>query len=235
MNPPMADTPQADSDEGAQSGLRSRKKARRREVILDQARALFAEKGVDATTMAEIAEAADVSTPTVFNYFGHKDGILIAMITEGAATARDHSKMLAPRTDDDFLTTLMALFMDLSVETMAIANKRIWRYANAAMIRHPDNEFAKPFEEVDAALLETVEKILSQYALTLHDGSRADPGPVAHLFLDVWQATFQDFIRANEMTLEAHRDQLHARFAPLCAMLFAPDFVAAPTLAAKDA
>jgi AcrR family transcriptional regulator len=231
MNRLMADRPQGESDTRAPTGLRSRKKARRREEILDHARSLFAEKGVDATTMAEIAEAAGVSTPTVFNYFGHKDGILIALITEGAEKARENSKMLAPRTDVDFLTTLMALFMDISVETMAIASKRIWRYANAAVIRHPETEFARSFEAVDAALLEIIGRILSQYALTLHDRSSADPGHVAHLFLDVWQATFQDFIRSDEMTIEAHEDQLHTRFAPLCRMIFAPDFVQAPKLA----
>ena len=65
-------------------GLRDRKKARRREDILNAASALFAAKGIDATTMAEIADAVDVSPPTIFNYFGNKDGILIALITEGA-------------------------------------------------------------------------------------------------------------------------------------------------------
>ncbi len=214
------------------SGLRSRKKARRHEDILDQARTLFAQKGVDAVTMAEIAEAAGVSTPTVFNYFGNKDGILIAMISDGAQKARESSKVLAPRTDVDFLATLMSLFMDISVETMVIASKRIWRYANAARMRHLGTEFTRSFDEVDAELLTVITGILSQYQLTLHDRSRGDPQHIAHLFFDVWLMEFQTFIRCEEMTQEAHEAQLRERFAPLCRMLFAPDFLASPTLAA---
>ncbi len=225
-----ADASRAEPPEKTATGLRSRKKARRREEILDQAKSLFAVKGVDAVTMTEIAEAAEVSTPTVFNYFGNKDGILVALITEGAQNARDNSKMLEPRTDVDFFSTLMALFMDISVETMAIASKRIWRYANAAAIRQPTTDFSRSFQEVDAALLDLLEHVLSQYDLTLQDGTRGDARHIAHLFFDVWIMTFQAFVGSDDMTLENHREHLSARFKPLCRMIFAPDFLAAPTL-----
>jgi AcrR family transcriptional regulator len=229
---PAAGSARPDGGNGALGGLRSRQKARRHDEILEQARALFAEKGVDTTTMAEIAEAAGVSTPTVFNYFGNKDSILIALITESAQKARDNNKVLEPRTDVDFLTTLMTVFMDISIETMKIADKRIWRYANAATIRHPGTDFAQSFEEVDSERLAIICQILSQYDLTLHDRSSADPRQIAHLFFDVWLMTFQNFIRSEEMALSAHEAQLRARFAPLCQMLFAPDFLAAPRLVA---
>ena len=75
-------------------GLRDRKKARRRAQIMAAAQGLFASRGIDATTMADIAAAAGISAPTVFNYFGSKDGILIAMITEGTMRAREHDHNL---------------------------------------------------------------------------------------------------------------------------------------------
>ncbi|WP_370206341.1 TetR/AcrR family transcriptional regulator, partial [Pararhodobacter marinus] len=68
----------------AAESLRDRKKARRRDALIAAATTLFGNKGVDATTMADIAEACDVSVPTVFNYFGSKDGLLMAIIDEGA-------------------------------------------------------------------------------------------------------------------------------------------------------
>lgn len=58
--------------------LRERKKRVTREAIVTTARRLFAERGFDAVTVAEIAVAADVSEKTVFNHFATKDELVFA-------------------------------------------------------------------------------------------------------------------------------------------------------------
>jgi AcrR family transcriptional regulator len=60
----------------ASEGLRERKKRERRKAISDIAMGLFAERGYDAVTVAEIARAADVSEQTVFNYFPAKEDLV---------------------------------------------------------------------------------------------------------------------------------------------------------------
>ncbi|THA60395.1 TetR family transcriptional regulator [Streptomyces sp. A0958] len=63
-------------------GLRERKKIETRRRLLAQATKLFADRGFDQVSVAEIAEAADVSKMTVFNYFDSKEDLVFAPMEE---------------------------------------------------------------------------------------------------------------------------------------------------------
>jgi AcrR family transcriptional regulator len=58
-------------------GLRERKKQQTREKIARVALELFAERGYDETTLADIAEAAEIAPRTIFAYYECKDDILL--------------------------------------------------------------------------------------------------------------------------------------------------------------
>jgi AcrR family transcriptional regulator len=57
-------------------GLREDKKAATRSQLLKEARALFAERGFDATRVRDIVERVGVSEATFFNYFPTKEALL---------------------------------------------------------------------------------------------------------------------------------------------------------------
>jgi AcrR family transcriptional regulator len=58
-------------------GLRERKKQQTRDRIAREALQLFAERGYDETTLADIADAADVAPRTIFAYFDSKEDIVL--------------------------------------------------------------------------------------------------------------------------------------------------------------
>ncbi|WP_308163433.1 TetR family transcriptional regulator [Nocardia alni] len=58
------------------SALRDRKRERTRRALLEAAVEMFESRGYEATTVAEIAAAAEVGTRTFFNYFESKEELL---------------------------------------------------------------------------------------------------------------------------------------------------------------
>ena len=68
-------------DDHPPSSRRERRVAARRTLILEAAARLFAEKGFHRTTTRDIAEGADVSEGTLYNYFENKDEMLMGIMT----------------------------------------------------------------------------------------------------------------------------------------------------------
>lgn len=59
------------------AGLRERKKQRTRRLIADTAARLFAERGYEHVAVRDVARAAEVSEPTVYNYFPTKERLVL--------------------------------------------------------------------------------------------------------------------------------------------------------------
>lgn len=79
----------------------------RREQLLDIGRALFAQKGFDATSVEEIAQRAGVSKPVVYEHFGGKEGLYAVVVDRemsalldavtGALSSSGHPRALLER------------------------------------------------------------------------------------------------------------------------------------------
>ena len=77
--------------------------AERRSQLIEVSRAIFAEKGVEGATVEEIAAAAKVSKPVIYEHFGGKEGLyavvvdremaaLLTLITSSLTTGRPRAR-----------------------------------------------------------------------------------------------------------------------------------------------
>ena len=90
-------------------GLRERKKERTALAIEDAALELFAKQGFHATTIAAIAEAADISPRTFFSYYPSKESVLFGDFDETFQSLSEH---LDARGDQSLLDALRAWIAD---------------------------------------------------------------------------------------------------------------------------
>ncbi|MDH6218248.1 TetR/AcrR family transcriptional regulator [Streptomyces pseudovenezuelae] len=75
-------------------GLREIKMERTRQLIADTAIALFSEQGFDATTIEQIAAAAEVGPRTVYRYYPTKEALVVRFTEDTLHTALDELRGL---------------------------------------------------------------------------------------------------------------------------------------------
>jgi AcrR family transcriptional regulator len=77
-------------------GHRERKKEQTRRAIEDAALRLFAERGFSATTISDIAAAADIAPRTFFAYFPSKEDVVFAHFDDYTASLQQRLDERAP-------------------------------------------------------------------------------------------------------------------------------------------
>jgi AcrR family transcriptional regulator len=153
----------------AAPSLRDRTRERRRAAIARAAVTLFADGGYDATTVADIAEAAEVSPRTVSLYFPAKLELALVYTTDAAHRFAD---VISSRTDESF-ADLCALWVqeEFRSHDQELALHRAMLAANPALRGAQTREVTEAKGVVGAALAAELDRPLSDPMVAVVGGA----------------------------------------------------------------
>jgi AcrR family transcriptional regulator len=98
----------------ASAGLRERKKARTHTEIREHALRLFLQRGYEATTVKQIADAAEVSVSTLFRYFPTKAQLVVNYDLEALVRQAVEAQRPDDTVFDAIESALLASFEEIS-------------------------------------------------------------------------------------------------------------------------
>lgn len=165
---------------GPQPGVRAQHKARTRAAIRAAALDLIARQGYQATTVAQIAEAAGVSHTTLFRYFESKEQVLVGEDLQDER--REMLEQLPPGLDRfDLLRRIVTNLFDLADADPWASDPRRIELVRSEPVLHAAYQF-----EVDRAIGEMTAFIAdytgtSMDALALRVFVAATAGVMVHL------------------------------------------------------
>jgi AcrR family transcriptional regulator len=145
------------------TGLRDRKKQELRHRMIQAAGRLFADQGLDDTTMEDIAKAADVSVGTVYNYFGSKNVLLLAGVEEDTdeMIARGAAVLATPGPDP---VGAVRRLLDVYIEVLGSWDLRLLRQIlGIAFQRIGGEELTKELFAMDQRLIEQMMTLLTHF------------------------------------------------------------------------
>jgi AcrR family transcriptional regulator len=193
---------------GERLSLRERKKRMTRCAILETARTMFAERGYDNVTVAEIADAVNVSSKTVFVHFPSKEDLVFdreAEMREGiVAKVRDRAAGETPldgmaeflRELDQESGSRMVAELDQLYRmigdnlTLQSRLRRMWEQCEQELAEQLAKESGAdpgaPWPRVVAAQLVMILRLMASEHLLGY--LRAQPGPQQRAAIADWQA-----------------------------------------------
>jgi AcrR family transcriptional regulator len=179
-------------------GRRERKNAQTRAALADAALRLFLEKGYDAVSVKEIADAVDISVPTVFNHV--PDGKQALMFDDGAERRENLLAAVRGRGDGQSVMAALREFIagrgpfvadatpefrrrtDLIMTTPALRGytRKLWISCEEPLAAAIATEMGRPPDDLTT-------RAVARYVLEIPQfvGDAADPVDALHAVFDL--------------------------------------------------
>ncbi|MEE4188719.1 MAG: TetR/AcrR family transcriptional regulator [Roseobacter sp.] len=201
------------------AGLREKQKADRERRILQAAVTKFRADGYRAVRIEDLADMAEVSVGTVYNYYPTKGDILMATVTMEVEEVLEAGLAIladpAPSVDGALLALIFSYY-DHSLEYLS---KEMWRSAMALAIEAPNTPNGQRYFEMDrrlAAQIADLVAALQDRGKVKHD---LDPELLGALLFNNLNQMFMEFVKDDDMPLEVLRKRVAAQTLPIATLI----------------
>lgn len=195
-------------NEQNRESLRERQKAKRYKTLLETAEQLFHQKGYVATTIAEIANNAEVSAGTVHNYFGSKGAILVALIDQYDSEfieRHEHDlEAISESPRNDIVKLLEAIVQDALDRLPAEA----WVHALSNSILEAGGEIEEGYVELNNRLYDLLYVPLKAHRQAGNLGADFDVDAAREMFELINHALFEQRIGTSPFDMDDYRKRL---------------------------
>ena len=146
----------------AKGSSRSRKRSQRtRRRLLDAALIMFCENGVDATTIEEITEKADLGKGTFYRYFKNKEAAMVALVEQ--AMKNLVANMHPPSKPHENLETAVAHVIEALTSFYAGSPEEFLILFQGRLLLKLSRDTADDLEQPYMCYLEAIEKEVAPF------------------------------------------------------------------------
>lgn len=132
--------------------LREKQKEHRMQAIIKAAGVEFRAAGYNDAKIETIASRAEVAPATIYNYFGDKAGLLLALFRDHSKQTRALMMQAALTPPDDALLAIDRYFAMVFDNSMSDLTRELWCEAYAASYKSPSFSLGGIVAETDARL-----------------------------------------------------------------------------------
>jgi AcrR family transcriptional regulator len=182
------------------SALRAKQKASRQRRILESALRQFRDQGFQQATIEAVAAGADVSAMTVFNYYGSKGGILLALVAESDRMLVKKILAVINATHDTAANAVTKYSLAILDHAFSYLDRTIWRHVLATVMTEGTSGFGSDYlaldQELVRLLVELLERLKSEGLLA----KDCDCSIAGQVIYSIHNARFVEFVMDAEMT-----------------------------------
>lgn len=190
------------------AGLREKQKADRRRRILTASSLLFKQSGYQEVHINQIAECAEVSVGTFYNYFKTKADLLLSTVSMEVEEVLQQGDSILKDPPEDPVEALMALTRLYYDHSLVYLSKEMWRTAMAAAIQEGQSPFSIRYRELDKGLCTQVCGLLEVLQANGRLSADMDTRAMGEVIFNNLNAMFTEYSIDETFTLDELKDRV---------------------------